>query len=138
MDRKAFVQAFLDQVWSDGDVDAVDRYVSGRYTIHHDPGDPWNGQTLTIDGFKDRLVKSRAAAPDQVFSVQSLVEEGGRIAVAWLWRGTHLGDLPGLPATGKPITMSGLTIYFFEDGGLSGHWQVADRLGIYQQITAAS
>ena len=136
MDRKKFLQAFIDDVWSGGNLDAVDDYLAPRYTIFHDPGDLWDGQTLTIDGFKDRLVDSRAAAPDQVFATREMVAEGDRIAVAWTWHGTHLGDLPGLPATGKEITMSGLTIYYFESGRLSGHWQIADRLGIYQQINS--
>ena len=136
MDKKKFLLAFIDEVWSDGDQEAVDDYLAPHYTIFHDPGDPWNGQILTIGGFKDRLVTSRATAPDQVFTVQEMVEESDRIAVAWTWQGTHLGDLPGLPATGKAITMSGLTIYYFEGGRLSGHWQIADHLSIYRQITS--
>ena len=31
--------------------------------------------------------------------------------MTWLWKGTHLGDLPGFPATGRPIEMSGATVY---------------------------
>ena len=136
MNRKTILQAFLDEVWSGGKVDAVDAFLAAQYTIHHDPGDPWAGKTLTVEGFKDRLVRSRAAAPDQVFTVEEMVEEGDRIAVAWTWAGTHLGDLPGMPATGKAVTMSGLTIYYFEDERLSGHWQIADRLSVFQQMTS--
>ena len=73
-------------------------------------------------------------APDQVFTVVEMVEEGDRIAVAWTWVGTHLGELPGMPASGKTITMTGLTIYSFEGDRLSGHWQLADRLGVWQQL----
>jgi predicted ester cyclase len=48
---------------------------------------------------------------------------------------THLGDYPGFPATGRRITMSGATVYFFgESDKLTGHWQITDRLGVYQQL----
>lgn len=132
--NKAVLAAFLQDIWTDGKVEAVDQYLAEAYTIHNDPGDPWDGQTLSIAGFKDRLVQSRAMAPDQVFHVEKMIEEGDQVAAAWRWSGTHLGDIPGFPASGRKITMSGLTIYAFEGSRLSGHWQVADRLAIFQQL----
>lgn len=126
---------FLEDVWNQGRVEAVDHYLSSSYTIHHDPGDPWDGKTLSIDAFKDRLVQSRAMAPDQTFTIERMVEEGQAIAVGWTWSGTHLGDIPDIPATGRHITMSGLTIYDFEGDRLCGHWQVADRLSVFQQLS---
>jgi steroid delta-isomerase-like uncharacterized protein len=139
--KKKMLADFMDQVWGQGSLTACDAYIADTYIIHHDPGDPWDGQTLTLEGFKDRLVKSRAMAPDQKFIVQSMIEEEDRIAVAWKWQGTHLGDMPNIPSTGKAIHMSGLTIYDFtlcgEAWKLSGHWQVADRLSVYQQIMRA-
>lgn len=133
--KKQTLTDFLKDVWTDGKVQAADQYLSDTYTIFSDPGDPWDGQTLSIDGFRDRLIQSRAMAPDQAFHVEKMIEEGSEIAVAWTWSGTHLGDIPGIPATGRKITMSGLTIYEFNGDRLSGHWQVADRLSIFQQLS---
>ncbi|MDU8943814.1 ester cyclase [Ovoidimarina sediminis] len=134
--RKDRLAAFLRRIWSEGEVAAVEEFIADRYTIHNDPGDPWHGQTLTRDGFADRLVTSRDAAPDQVFTVVDMIEEGDRIALTWTWTGTHLGDLPGLPATGRRIEMTGATVYGFDaEDRLTGHWQIADRLGIYRQLT---
>ncbi len=133
--RKDILREFLRQVWSHGDLDAVGRFIANSYTIHNDPGNPWEGMTLDPDGFRDRVAKSRAVAPDQDFDPVEMIEDGDGIAVAWTWRGTHSGDLPGLPATGREIVMTGLTIYHFDDGDhITGHWQVADRLGVYRQI----
>lgn len=133
--RKQILTDFLRDVWSGGKVEAVDQYLADAYTIFNDPGDPWDGQKLTVDGFKDRLVKSRAMAPDQVFCVERMLEDEAQVAAAWTWSGTHLGDIPGIPATGRKITMTGLTIYEFDGDRLCGHWQVADRLSIFQQLT---
>ena len=133
--RKDLTAAFLEEVWSLGQVDACDQMVGVFYEVRHDPGDPWNGRRLTREEFKDRVRKSRAPFPDQRFDVQSMLEDGGRVAVAWTWTATHLGDIPGFPATGAPLKMSGLTIYDFDESGLiAGHWQVSDRLGIFQQL----
>ena len=137
-DNKATLADFLQEVWTDGDIEAVDRYLAPAYTIHHDPGDPWDGQTLDIDGFKQRVSISRAPFPDQCFTIHELIAEpsAGKVAASWFWTGTHTGDLPGLPASGKIVEISGLTIYYFENGRIAGHWQVTDRLGVYQQLSA--
>jgi steroid delta-isomerase-like uncharacterized protein len=130
----ALIAEFFEDVWNTGDTSACDRYLADRYTIHHDPGDPWHGQTLTRDGFKERLRVSRAPFPDQRFVIDATFPSSDAIAVTWHWTGTHLGDLPGLPATGKQITMTGATVYYIENERITGHWQVVDRLGVYQQI----
>lgn len=136
--RKELITAFLEDVWSSGKVDACDHFVGPYYTVRHDPGDPWNGRRLTREEFKDRVRKSRGPFPDQRFHIQSLLEDGGCVAVAWTWTATHQGDVPGFPATGQPLEMSGLTVYDFDEAGLiSGHWQVSDRLGIFQQLQGA-
>ena len=93
---------------------------------------------MSILGFKDRVEKSRAMAPDQTFHVINMIEEEESVAVSWTWTGTHLGDILGLGITGRSIKMSGLTIYDFKGGKLSGHWQIADRLSVYQQISQPS
>lgn len=135
---KETLTRFIREVWSEGDVDASDKYVAPRYTIHHDPGDPWEGRELDLAGYKARVTMSRAAFPDQRFDIQELFADGKAVVMTWLWSGTHKGDLPGFPATGKIIRMSGATVYYFDGDRLTGHWQIADRLGVYQQLRHAS
>ncbi len=134
--NKENLRRFIEAVWNQGETAAVDAYLADSYTIVHDPGDPWDGQTLTVDGYKERLRASRAPFPDQRFDIQHLTAEGDVVTMAWLWKATHKADIPGFAASGKPIEMSGVTLYFFEDGRISRHWQVTDRLGVYQQLLA--
>jgi steroid delta-isomerase-like uncharacterized protein len=136
-DRKARVQRFLEEVWNQGDADAAARYLAPRYTIHHDPGDPWDGQVLDLEGYKARLRASRAPCPDQRFTVLTVsADDEARIVVAtWQWRGTHTAALAGFAPTGRLLHMTGATVYSFdEDERLTGHWQVVDRLGVFQQL----
>ena len=133
--RKHLLMEFLRRIWNDGDAEAAVDYLAATYTIHHDPGDPWDGQMLDLAGFRDRLVRSRAAFPDQRFDVQRAFAEDDAVAITWLWSATHRGDLPGFPATHQPIRLSGASVYLFdEEDRLTGHWQVTDRLGVYQQL----
>ena len=133
--RKQRLVRFIQQVWDEGDADAADAYVADAYAIHHDPGDPWDGRVLDLAGFKDRALRSRAAFPDQRFDIQGLFSDGDSVVMTWLWSATHLGDLGGFPATGKTVQMSGATVYGFDgDERLTGHWQITDRLGVFQQL----
>jgi steroid delta-isomerase-like uncharacterized protein len=135
IDRKAVLSRFIETVWNEGNIDQADLYIAPRYRIHHDPGDPWDQQELDLAGYKARLRASRAPFPDQRFDIQALFDDGERaVAMTWLWQGTHLADFPGFPASGRTIRMSGATVYYFEGDRLTGHWQVVDRLGVYQQL----
>ena len=133
-DRKEIVSRFLEEVWSAGDIEAAAKYLAPTYQIHHDPGDPWDRQQLDLRGFQERVRLSRAPFPDQRFEVQELLADGAAVVVTWLWTGTHQGDLPGFPASGKQIRMSGATVYYFEGTRITGHWQITDRLGVFQQL----
>lgn len=137
-DAKEILTRFIQEVWNEGNVEAADRYVALRYTIHHDPGDAWEKQTLDLAGYKERVRRSRAPFPDQRFLIQELFADGNAVVMTWLWTGTHQGDLPGFPASGKPVTMSGATVYYFAGDRLIGHWQIVDRLGVYQQLREAA
>lgn len=137
-DNQKTLESFIKAVWNQGDLDAIDSFVADSYTIHHDPGDPWDHRTLTVEGLKERVRISREPVPDQTFEIQSLLSDENRVFITWLWKGTHLGEVSGFEATGKELLMSGATIYYFEQGKITGHWQIADRLSVYQQLMANS
>jgi len=134
IDPVAHVAGFLREVWSAGNLEAVRKYVAERYTIHHDPGDPWNGKVLDRKGFAERVRLSRAPFPDQRFTLQESFLAANAVVITWLWAGTHLADLPGFAASGKSISTSGITIYYVADGLITGHWQITDRLGVLLQL----
>jgi steroid delta-isomerase-like uncharacterized protein len=136
--RQTLLAEFLRDVWSNGDVMRSSTYLASAYTIHHDPGDPWEKQTLDIAGFMDRVRLSRAPFPDQQFDPCEMIEGEAGVVVTWLWQATHSGDCLGFPATGKRVTASGVTVYYFDsDDRITGHWQIADRLGVFQQLQRA-
>lgn len=134
---KSRLETFIHEVWNEGDAAAAERFVAPLYTIHQDPGDPWEGQVLDLAGYISRVQLSRAPFPDQRFAIQRLCAESDAVSMAWLWSATHLGDIPGFPATGQTIRMSGATTYFFSpERTLTGHWQITDRLGVWRQLQA--
>jgi len=124
----------LYEAWSQDDLTGLDSLVAEKYTIFSDPGDPWEGQTLDRDGYRKRVLQSRKAFPDLVFEILQLIQENDRVAVMWRASGTHLGDLPEIPANGQRVAFPGQTFYLVEKGKAAGHWQIVDRLGFIQQL----
>lgn len=132
----ALVANLCDRVWSRGDYSAIEQLVAPEYVIHSDPGDPWEGQRLTHDQYRERVQYSRSAFPDLVFHLDEAIAAGARVATRWHAEGTHSGDLPELPATGKRLTFAGQTVYELSGARIAGHFQVVDRLGFYEQLRA--
>ena len=132
------VRKLIEKVWNQGDADAAAEFIAPTYTIHHDPGDPWEGRTLDLEGFKDRVRQSRMPVPDQRFELLDVFEGEDRVAITWLWSGTHEGEIAGFPASGRTLAMTGATVYLFDGDRIAGHWQIADRLGIFRQLRHAS
>ncbi|GBQ94687.1 hypothetical protein AA23498_2086 [Acetobacter nitrogenifigens DSM 23921 = NBRC 105050] len=133
--RQNRVAAFIHDVWNCGREEMVGGYIAKNYTVHHDPGDPWDGQILNVADFIARLKICRAPFPDQRFDIQNMCVNDDAVTICWLWEATQAGDLPDFPATGQRIRMSGATHYLFDfEDKISGHWQVTDRLGVFQQL----
>lgn len=132
--KKELLKNFIQKVWNEGDIRVIPDYIADSYTVMHDPGDPWDGMKLDVAGFQNRVSSSRAPVPDQVFEIQELYENENSVCMTWLWSGTHLGEIAGIPPSGKKLHMSGATVYYFQNDKITGHWQIADRLGIFQQL----
>jgi steroid delta-isomerase-like uncharacterized protein len=131
---KTILTLFMDQVWNSGDTDQIADFVAPQYEIRSDPGDPWDGQVLDHNTFKERVSYSRDAFPDLHFEIQEMIAEDEKVVASWIMSGTHAGDLPQLPATDRPFSISGMTIYYFEGNILTGHWQTFDQLVFLSQI----
>jgi steroid delta-isomerase-like uncharacterized protein len=58
------------------------------------------------------------AVPDCQLQIRGLRETNdGTVVIEWTFRGTHQGDLPGLPAQGEEVTLDGVSVCTM-DGGL--------------------
>ena len=76
----------------------------------------------------------RRAFPDGAYTIEKLVAEGDLVAVYWTARGTNTGEGNSLPATGKTIDITGVTLLKIVDGLIVEEWNVYDQLGLYRQL----
>jgi steroid delta-isomerase-like uncharacterized protein len=72
-----------------------------------------------------------AGFPDVTFEQKSRFASGSHGDVEWLMRGTHRGDMPGMPATGKQVEVRGASILEFANDKIrrcSDYWDMATFL----------
>jgi len=86
------------------------------------------------EGFKAFVGINLGAFPDVKVTSDSLVAEGDKVVNRWTAIGTHTGELMGIPATGKRITMTGITIVRVADGKITEFWMESDQMGMMQQL----
>jgi steroid delta-isomerase-like uncharacterized protein len=67
-------------------------------------------------------------------TIEEMIAEGDRVMVRWTHRGTQLGEVRGLPATHKQVTVAGINIFRVADGKIVEVWDISDRLGMWQQL----
>jgi predicted ester cyclase len=51
-------------------------------------------------------------------------------------RGTHKGELMGIPPTGKTVDIEVIDILAVKDGKITDHWNLVDQLGLLKQLGA--
>ena len=112
------------------DPDAVDLFVAEDYVNHNAfvaDGREANRQFWTV---------FFAGLPDVRVTMEDLVVSGDRVVGRFVYRGTHTGDLMGMPATGKPVEMRSIDIWRVQDGMFVEHWDELNLLQVFQQIGA--
>ena len=132
--NEAILHQLIAEIWNQGNMANLDTLVAESYIVASDPGDPWNGQTLDHETYKRRVAYTREAFAGVTFDIHESLVDDDRVAIRWTMSGTHSGDLPRLPATGRTFAVGGMTFYYFQDGKVAGHRQAFDQLGFLAQI----
>jgi len=101
--------------------------------VDHDPAPD---QGAGPEGYIRMFAELRASFPDLAVSVDQLVMDEDKIAIAYTISGTQKGDFWGVAPTGRKIRARGVQIARFRDGKMVERWGSSDQLGILQQIGA--
>lgn len=114
---------------NEGNIAAVGDLVAPDYVEHN----PLPGQGTGREGVIDRFSMIDAGLAPR-YTVEDVVAERDRVAVRWTNTGTHVAEFAGIPATGKPFTITGMDFYRVADGVLCEHWDVVDQLSLLGQL----
>jgi predicted ester cyclase len=72
--------------------------------------------------------------PDWQFTMEDVIAEGARIAIRWSAHGTQHGPLLGVAPTGKPLHLTGISIYHLVGRTIVEGWTSWDTLSVLRQL----
>jgi steroid delta-isomerase-like uncharacterized protein len=126
-DGSVLAERFLGML-NDHDPDAVDDFVAVDYINHN---------AFVEDGREGNRVfwaDLFTALPDMTATMEDLVVAGDRVVGRFIYRGTHLGPLYGIPATGNPVEMRSIDIWRIDNGEFVEHWDELNLLEVFQAV----
>ncbi|AFY49562.1 putative ester cyclase [Nostoc sp. PCC 7524] len=117
--------------FDEGNLLQVQEFLAPNF-IAHVPGTatPINGEAF----IQSVLMVFRSAFPDGCHTFEDVISTDDKVVTRGIFRGTHGGELQGIPPTGKQITIPFFHIDRLVDGKLVEHWGQSDVLSLMQQV----
>jgi steroid delta-isomerase-like uncharacterized protein len=132
--NKDTVTAFIGAVFSKGDLGAVDDYL-GEDFVNHDPP---RGVPAGREGMRAVAAMFRSAFPDWHSELGFLVAEGDLVVELFTASGTQRGELFGVPASGREVSLPGINIWRLRQGRIVERWGRLDELSLLRQLGLAT
>lgn len=133
--NKAKARRYFEDALTHGDLSAIDDLVAPGQIVHGYPTDLDTGGGP--EEAKQFIIAMRDTFADLRCTVDLQIAEGDLVMTHWTARGTHQQPLPGMPATGQPVEITGMIVHRFEDGRSVEVWGEWDRFGLVEQANAA-
>lgn len=128
--NKAVYRRFIQEVFNKGRLNKLDEFVAPSYAIREAPP----GTPAGAEGIRFVVSMFRSAFPDLDITIDDLVAEGDKVCARSTLRGTHGGEIFGIPPTGKAISMTSLTMVRIVDGRLVDSWVKNDVMALMSQL----
>ena len=124
------------QCWNAGDLPGYLSLYDERIKLHGYSPEPMNKAAVT--GFYQMIWSTMAAEgkPNPSLEFHDVLTKSDRYCCRFTMSGVHKGTFLGVPATGKPYVLPGITIMHFVGGKVIERWSSADMLGVLVQIGA--
>lgn len=126
--NKKIVRHYLEELWNQRNYAIIDELFSENVTSHLLSA-PSHGR----EEIKENVKKTLIAFPDAHLTVQKLTAENDKVVVTWKLTGKHLGEYRGIPPTGNPVTIEGITAINLEDGQVVEIWPKIENLFSFMQ-----
>jgi steroid delta-isomerase-like uncharacterized protein len=126
--NKALAKRAFEELLSRGQFELAEQLYSkdfANHGIHRDIG---------LQEDQEALKGWHQAFPDIAIVPRKLIAEGDLVVVYWVARGTNTGTGNGLPATGKQVEQSGITIWRIVNGKIKEEWSAFDQLSMMKQL----
>jgi steroid delta-isomerase-like uncharacterized protein len=131
--NKAIVRRYLEEVFAQGNLDAIPDLFSPDY-VEEDPAS--DEEIRGHEGVRRDLSTYQTAFSDLEITVEDQIAEEDRVATRVTFRATHVEEVFGVAPSGNRVAVTGMVTHRLLDGKLVEGWWNWDTLGLLQQIDA--
>jgi steroid delta-isomerase-like uncharacterized protein len=132
-DNKSIVRRMYEEVWNKRNLEVAKELISPSHAVQIlDAADSGVGP----EAYARNVVQFVRAFPDLKFTVIDMVGENEKVVALWSISGTHKGEFRGIAATGKKISVDGITISQLADGKIMDSYVSLDMWGMMKQLGA--
>ena len=129
--NKSIVRRWIEEGWNKRNVKIIDDLYAPN-VVQHDPSSPVPVESA--EALKQYVRAFMNALPDLHFVIEDLVAEGDKVVWRFSSRGTHQGQLMGIPPTGRTANVTGMVLFRLENSKIVEVWVNIDTLGMLQQM----
>ena len=123
---------WFEEVWNQRRVDIIDEFLCNESFAETE-----GGTLRGAEQFKTQMYGPFLQAfPNLSVTIDGLVAQGDEVVVRWRATGTHNGDGLGIPATGKELSIRGMTWHRYADGKLLEAWDCWNQEALFSQLRA--
>jgi steroid delta-isomerase-like uncharacterized protein len=108
--------------------DLAEEFLSENIELHG------SGLAPGLEVVKQWFTTFATAFPDGYTTIEDMVAEEDRVVARITFNGTQKAEIQGIPATGKTVSMAGITIFLMDNGKIAEGWLVNDNLSLMQQL----
>ena len=130
--NKEIARAFFEEVLGQNHLERYAESHSKEFVAHGGSRD------ASLEEDMAYAKEERQALPDMKIRVNLILAERDLVAVYWTAWGTNTQPGMGFPATGKKISVNGMTIFRFKAGKICEEWGVWDMLSALRQAGLVS
>jgi steroid delta-isomerase-like uncharacterized protein len=120
------------KIWNEGNMQLIDEVYAADAIRHGADGEEVAG----TEAFKAYITQVRTIYPDFFVVLNNQFVSGDMIAVHWTVSATNKGALSEeIPATGKSVEISGVTIAKYKEGKIAEEWVFWNHGGMGSVMT---
>jgi steroid delta-isomerase-like uncharacterized protein len=128
-DNGRVMRCVFEEIMSHGNVAAVDEFLATDFAGHDTAGG-----TFSREEFKEGVRAMLAAFSDRRVTIADQLLDGDKVATHWRATARHTGDFQGIPATGREVSLVGISIDRIAGGRIVESWEVTDDAGLLRQL----
>lgn len=129
--NKALVRRFVDQLVNERNPAAADDFLAADFVDHNASPDQPPGP----EGVKRVSERVFSVLADLRVEMDLMIAEADKVAVRHRAQARHVGNFMGIPATGKLLTWTTISIYRIDNGRIAERWGLIDHADLLRQLS---